>query len=55
VELCRHLTTSVGVAAIPPSAFYSRPEDGRHLVRFAFCKNDATLEEALRRLRAGLG
>jgi aspartate/methionine/tyrosine aminotransferase len=40
----------VGVAAIPVSAFVV---DGhlRHLVRFAFCKDDATLDEALRRLR----
>lgn len=55
VELCRHLTTQVGVAAIPPSAFYATPGGGSHLVRFAFCKQDRTLEEALRRLRAGLG
>ncbi len=54
VELCRHLTTQVGVAAIPPSAFYATPGGGSHLVRFAFCKKDATLEEATRRLRAGL-
>lgn len=55
VELCRHLTTKVGVAAIPPSAFYDEPVRGADLVRFAFCKTDATLDEALRRLRAGLG
>lgn len=55
VELCRHLTTKVGVAAIPPSAFYSTPGGGSHLVRFAFCKKDSTLEEAIRRLRVGLG
>jgi N-succinyldiaminopimelate aminotransferase len=48
--LCRTLVERVGVAAIPVSAFAA---DGRlrHLVRFAFCKDDATLEEALRRLR----
>jgi len=47
---CRTLVERVGVAAIPVSAFTT---DGRlrHLVRFAFCKDDATLEEALRRLR----
>ncbi len=47
---CRHLVESIGVAAIPVSAF---AKDGRlgHLVRFAFCKDDATLDEALRRLR----
>jgi len=47
---CRHLVESVGVAAIPMSAF---TVDGhvRHLVRFAFCKDEATLDEAVRRLR----
>lgn len=54
VELCRRLTAEVGVAAIPPSAFYSDPADGAGLVRFAFCKERATLEEAARRLR-GIG
>jgi aspartate/methionine/tyrosine aminotransferase len=54
VELCRKLTCEVGVAAIPPSAFYNDPRDGRHLVRFAFCKKPETLEEAARRLR-GIG
>ncbi len=46
---CRRLVEEVGVAAIPVSAFTTeRPV--RHLVRFAFCKRDATLDEALRRL-----
>jgi len=41
-----------GVAAIPPGSFYSRrPEEGRGLVRFAFCKKTDTLAEAARRLR----
>jgi N-succinyldiaminopimelate aminotransferase len=46
---CRHLVEQVGVAAIPVSAF-CREGRLRHLVRFAFCKDDATLDEALRRL-----
>ncbi|MEZ6194946.1 MAG: aminotransferase class I/II-fold pyridoxal phosphate-dependent enzyme [Planctomycetota bacterium] len=50
----RHLTTHAGVAAIPPTPFYSaRPEEGARLLRFAFCKRDETLEEAARRLGAG--
>ena len=52
VAFCRLLPGRVGVAAIPVSAFYSRPEAARHLVRFAFCKTDAVLDEGLRRLRA---
>ncbi|OEU08971.1 PLP-dependent transferase [Fragilariopsis cylindrus CCMP1102] len=50
--LSRWLTTTVGVTAIPPSAFYG--PDNLHLasntLRFAFCKNEDTLLEASRRL-----
>lgn len=46
---CRWLTTEVGVAAIPLSAFYAqRPQ--RRIVRFCFAKQDATLNRALERL-----
>ena len=48
---CRWLTTDVGVAAIPLSAFYLRPEAAPLVARFAFCKTDAVLDEAARRLR----
>lgn len=49
----RSLITEAGVASIPPSAFYSHAVDeGRRLLRFAFCKKDETLDEAARRLRA---
>lgn len=47
---CRHLAETARVVAIPPSVFYHRPEDGSDLVRFAFCKDETTLEEALERL-----
>jgi N-succinyldiaminopimelate aminotransferase len=50
VAFCRYLTTEVGVAAIPPSAFYYDPADGATLARFAFCKTRDVLEEAARRL-----
>ena len=52
VAFCRMLPERVGVAAIPTSAFYQNRAEGRHLVRFAFCKTDATLNEGIRRLRA---
>ena len=51
VAFCRHLIDRAGVAAIPPSAFYSNPADGRKLVRFAFCKTEQTLREALVRMK----
>jgi len=50
MAFCRHLIERAGVAAIPPSAFYHDPADGRRLVRFAFCKDEQTLREALERL-----
>jgi aspartate/methionine/tyrosine aminotransferase len=49
--VARFLTTEIGVAAIPPSAFYHRPEDGADLIRFAFCKGDETLRTAIERLQ----
>lgn len=51
VTFCRTLTQEIGVAAIPPSAFYHNPADGAGLARFAFCKEEKTLEEAARRLQ----
>ncbi len=51
VAFCRALTTQIGVAAIPPSAFYHDSADGRGLARFAFCKSDATLDAAAERLQ----
>ncbi len=49
---CRWLTTEIGVAAIPLSAFYSPEHLGetRGRVRFAFCKQQSTLERAAQRL-----
>jgi aminotransferase len=49
-DFARHLVTERGVASVPGSSFFSRPELGRHLVRFAFCKTDVVLTEAVRRL-----
>ena len=48
-EFCKWLTTEVGVAAIPLSAFYGNGFDQR-VVRFCFAKKDDTLNEALQRL-----
>ncbi len=47
---CRFLTAEIGVAAIPVSAFYHQRRGGRNLVRFAFCKRRAVLEQAGERL-----
>jgi aspartate/methionine/tyrosine aminotransferase len=52
VTYARRLTADPGVASVPGSSFYSRPELGRTKVRFAFPKRDETLAEAGRRLRS---
>jgi N-succinyldiaminopimelate aminotransferase len=49
---CRSLPERCGVVAVPSAAFYTDPEAGRHLVRFAFCKRDEVLAEAVARLAA---
>jgi aspartate/methionine/tyrosine aminotransferase len=50
VEFCKWLTTEAKVACVPVSAFY---EGGgiSHFARFAFCKDEATIDEAIARLR----
>jgi len=45
------LTIEHGVASVPGSSFYSRPELGRKYVRFAFCKTDDMLQRAVERLQ----
>ncbi|MCV7064942.1 pyridoxal phosphate-dependent aminotransferase [Mycolicibacterium farcinogenes] len=53
-QFCAELPHKAGVAAIPMSAFCDpeapHAELWNHLVRFAFCKRDDTMEEAIRRL-----
>jgi aspartate/methionine/tyrosine aminotransferase len=53
VELCNELPSRAGVAAIPPSAFYSAEHKmlAKHLVRFAYCKRDDVIKEAGDRLK----
>jgi len=50
VTFAKWMTQEVGVATVPGSSFYSRKEDGRSFVRFAFCKKQATLDQAAERL-----
>ncbi len=49
-EFCKWLTTEIGVAAIPLSAFYGSGFDQR-IVRFCFAKKDETLNLALEKLK----
>jgi aspartate/methionine/tyrosine aminotransferase len=48
---CEYLMKKVGVAAVPWTSFYSRPELGKSRVRFTFSKSEATISEAVRRLQ----
>ena len=48
-DFCRWLTTEVGVAAIPLSAFYAEGFEQR-IARLCFAKKDETLDRALERL-----
>ena len=49
-SFCEELPGRCGVVAIPTGVFYDTPSDAAGLVRWAFCKERATLEGALERL-----
>lgn len=51
VDFCKRLIIEHGVAAIPISTFYADGKDLK-LIRFCFAKDNATLEEAAKRLCA---
>jgi aspartate/methionine/tyrosine aminotransferase len=56
VSFTRHLIKEIGVAVVPGSSFFRRPELGAQRVRFCYCKRDETLSaaaERLARLRRG--
>jgi aminotransferase len=45
------MAREIGVACVPGSPFFSRPELSKNIVRFAFCKRQETLDEARVRLQ----
>ncbi len=47
---CLALPERAGVVAVPNVVFYDDKETGRPLIRFAFCKRDAVIDEAAARL-----
>lgn len=51
VAFCRELPERIGVAAVPVSVFVDDTQAWNHLVRFAFCKRDDVLADAVDRLR----
>jgi len=50
LSFCRELPARAGVAGIPVSVFHDDVDAARTLVRFAFCKHDDVLREAVHRL-----
>jgi N-succinyldiaminopimelate aminotransferase len=52
MAFCRALPQHCGVVAIPNEVLYANKAEGRHLVRFAFCKRLDVLDEAVTRLQS---
>jgi N-succinyldiaminopimelate aminotransferase len=56
MDFCLALPDRAGVVAVPAGPFHDPTGDayatGKRLVRWAFCKDRAVLEEALERLAA---
>ena len=52
IAFCWDLPERIGVAAVPNVVMYDNVDEGRHLVRFAFCKQHDVLDAAIERLRA---
>jgi aminotransferase len=51
-EFAKWLTVEGGIATVPGTSFFSRPEDGTRFTRFAFCKTIDLLSQAAKRLAA---
>ncbi|WP_200826951.1 pyridoxal phosphate-dependent aminotransferase [Thermomonospora echinospora] len=50
MELARALPERAGVVAVPSQVFYDHAAAGAHFLRFAFCKRDHVIDEAVERL-----
>ena len=50
MQFCLDLPDLAGVVAVPQEVFHDDPVDGKPFVRFAFCKQDAIIDEAASRL-----
>jgi len=55
MAFCRYITEKAKVTAVPVTAFYDAPDAPTHFARFAFCKRDEVLVEALARLEKLFG
>jgi len=50
VAFAKYLIEEIGVASVPGSSFFRDPADGGSIIRFTFCKKEATLQAAAERL-----
>jgi N-succinyldiaminopimelate aminotransferase len=50
MRFCLDLPARAGVVAIPDEVFHDDPADGKPFVRFAFCKRDEVIAQAVQRL-----
>jgi N-succinyldiaminopimelate aminotransferase len=50
LAFCRSLPSRCGVVAVPTSVFYATQGAGSSMIRFAFCKRDEVIDEAVARL-----
>ena len=46
LDLAYYLVKNIGIATVPGSSFYSVPGYGQFQIRFCFCKNPQTLQQA---------
>ncbi len=51
IEAAKDLVINHGIATIPPSAFYSKSDEGGSMLRLCFAKRDETLESGIERLK----
>ena len=51
LAFCRELPFLCGVVGIPNVVFYENKAEGRHMVRFAFCKRHEVIDDAVARLK----
>jgi N-succinyldiaminopimelate aminotransferase len=52
MAFCLALPERAGVVAIPSQVFYDDQDEGRHMVRWAFCKDRAVIEQGIERLQS---
>lgn len=50
LKFTEYMIKEIGVAVVPGSSFYRRPELGAQRVRFCYCKSDETLHAAAERM-----